>query len=48
MQFEGYDPCLYMRIGINHIPYEIVEFFNSRYPVIVGGLIPSESALGYV
>jgi ribosome biogenesis protein BMS1 len=48
VQFEGFRPGLYVRIEISHIPYEMVEFFNPRYPVIVGGLMPSESALGYV
>jgi ribosome biogenesis protein BMS1 len=40
VQFEGFRPGLYVRIEMSHIPYKMVEFFNSRSPVIASGLIP--------
>ena len=30
------------------IPCEFVEYFDPRYPVIVGGVLPGEGRLGYV
>ncbi len=48
VQFEGFRPGAYVRIEISHVPYEMVEYFNPKFPVIVGGLLASESDVGYI
>jgi len=48
VRLEGYRPGLYVRIEMENIPAELVENFNPHYPLIVGGLLPSEEAMGYV
>lgn len=30
------------------MPCEFVEYFDPRYPVIVGGVLPGEGRLGYI
>ena len=48
VQLEGFSPGSYVRVELGHIPYELVEYFSPKYPLILGGLLPSESALGYI
>ena len=48
VQFEGFRPGLYVRIEISSLPHELIDNFDPHYPVICGGLLPNESAMGYV
>ncbi|CAG7975408.1 unnamed protein product [Penicillium olsonii] len=45
---EGYKAGTYARIVLEKVPYEFVSKFNPRFPLIVGGLSPTEDRFGYV
>lgn len=45
---EGYVPGTYVRIEFLSIPAELIEHFDARYPLVVGGLLPAEERMGYV
>ncbi|KAJ5217075.1 ribosome biogenesis protein [Penicillium chermesinum] len=45
---EGYKAGTYARIVLENVPCEFVEKFNPRFPIIVGGLSPTEDRFGYV
>ncbi|KAL4909989.1 hypothetical protein BDW74DRAFT_144170 [Aspergillus multicolor] len=45
---EGYRAGTYARIVLEKVPCEFATKFNPRYPVIVGGLAPTEDRFGYV
>ncbi|PVV03221.1 hypothetical protein BB560_002306 [Smittium megazygosporum] len=45
---EGFLPGQYVRIKVENVPCELVEFFNPNYPIILGGLLPSETKFGFV
>jgi ribosome biogenesis protein BMS1 len=45
---EGYRAGTYARIVLEKVPYEFSTKFDPRFPVIVGGLSPTEERFGYV
>lgn len=45
---EGFKAGTYARIVLENVPYEFAERFNPRFPVIVGGLAPTEDRFGYL
>ncbi|KAI5291796.1 Glycoside hydrolase 2 (Mannanase, beta-galactosidase) [Ascosphaera aggregata] len=45
---EGYRAGTYARIVLENVPYEFSHNFNPRFPVLVGGLAPTEDRFGYV
>ncbi|KAL2008586.1 hypothetical protein VTN00DRAFT_6780 [Thermoascus crustaceus] len=45
---EGYKAGTYARIVLEKVPYEFVAKFNPRFPIIVGGLAPTEERFGFV
>jgi ribosome biogenesis protein BMS1 len=45
---EGFKAGTYARIVLEKVPYEFARSFNPRYPVIVGGLAPTEDRFGFV
>ena len=47
-QLEGFPAGCYVRMEIKGIPYELVEKFDPRQPLIVGGLSPGEEQLSYL
>jgi ribosome biogenesis protein BMS1 len=47
-QIEGYRPGTYVRLEIENVPCELVENFDPRYPIIVGGLLAAEERFGYL
>ncbi|KAI8927930.1 hypothetical protein BC831DRAFT_503643 [Entophlyctis helioformis] len=47
-QIEGYRAGTYVRIVLDNMPCEFSVNFNSDYPVIVGGLLPTEQTFGFV
>lgn len=47
-QLEGYVVGCYVRMEIKGIPCELIENFEPRQPLIVGGLSPGEEQLSYV
>ncbi len=47
-RYEGFRQGLYVRIHLKGVPQEFLENFSSNRPVIVGGLLPSETAMGFI
>lgn len=45
---EGYRPGTYVRIELDDVPCELVEYFNPANPIIVGGLLPAEERFGFI
>ncbi|KAN0071157.1 Protein of unknown function (DUF663) domain containing protein [Elaphomyces granulatus] len=45
---EGYRAGTYARIVLEKVPCEFATKFNPRFPVIIGGLSPTEERVGYV
>ncbi|KAG5299934.1 GTP binding protein Bms1 [Histoplasma capsulatum G186AR] len=45
---EGYKAGTYARIVLENVPCEFSTRFNPRFPVIVGGLAPTEDRFGFV
>lgn len=45
---EGYKAGSYVRLVFENVPKEFVENFDSRVPIIVGGLLPTELKFGIV
>lgn len=47
-QIEGYRSGMYVRLEIDNVPCELVENFDPKFPIIVGGLLAEEERFGYV
>lgn len=45
---EGFRPGNYVRIVIDRFPCEFINTFSPLYPIVLGGVLPSESALGHL
>ena len=45
---EGFKAGTYARIVLENVPYEFASKFSPRFPLIVGGLAPTEDRFGYV
>ena len=45
---EGFKAGTYARIVLENVPYEFSKTFDPRFPVIIGGLAPTEERFGYV
>ncbi|KAJ9629511.1 Glycoside hydrolase 2 (Mannanase, beta-galactosidase) [Taxawa tesnikishii (nom. ined.)] len=48
VRVEGYKAGTYARITLEAVPYEFSENFNPRYPILIGGLAPTEERFGFV
>ncbi|KAF2816912.1 DUF663-domain-containing protein [Mytilinidion resinicola] len=48
IRVEGHKAGTYARIVLEQVPYEFSANFNPRYPIIVGGLTPTEERFGFV
>ena len=48
VRVEGYKAGTYARIVLESVPYEFAASFNTRFPVIIGGLTPTEDRFGFV
>ncbi|MCJ1478091.1 Glycoside hydrolase 2 (Mannanase, beta-galactosidase) [Lambiella insularis] len=48
IRVEGHKAGTYARIVLENVPCEFTESFNPRYPIIVGGLAPTEERFGFV
>ncbi|KAL9115160.1 MAG: hypothetical protein Q9227_000954 [Pyrenula ochraceoflavens] len=45
---EGFKAGTYARLVLENVPCEFAAMFNPRYPVIIGGLAPTEDRFGFV
>ncbi|KAM0724200.1 hypothetical protein Q7P37_000082 [Cladosporium fusiforme] len=45
---EGYKAGTYARLVLQNVPSEFIENYNPRYPLLVGGLQPTEERMGFV
>lgn len=48
VRVEGHKAGTYARIVLENVPYEFSAHFNPRFPVLIGGLTPTEERFGYV
>ncbi|KAF2279347.1 DUF663-domain-containing protein [Westerdykella ornata] len=48
VRVEGHKAGTYARIVLEKVPYEFSVNFNPRFPIIIGGLTPTEERFGYV
>uniref|UniRef100_A0A8C1CSY5 BMS1 ribosome biogenesis factor n=1 Tax=Cyprinus carpio carpio TaxID=630221 RepID=A0A8C1CSY5_CYPCA len=48
VQYEGFRPGMYVRVEIPALPCEFVTNFDPHYPIVLGGLGPSEGNVGYL
>ena len=48
LRIEGYKAGSYVRVVFEDVPMEFIESFNPRFPVIMGGLLPTEQKFGIV
>ncbi len=48
VRVEGYKAGTYARIVLENVPFEFAATFNPRFPVIIGGLAPTEDRFGFV
>jgi len=47
-ELEGHPAGSYVRAEVEGIPYEFIEYSDSSYPIIIGGLNPQEDVIGFV
>ncbi|KIY31115.1 ribosome biogenesis protein BMS1 [Cryptococcus gattii E566] len=47
-QIEGYRSGMYVRLEIEGVPCELIENFDPRFPIIVGGLLAAEERFGFI
>ena len=45
---EGFKAGTYARLVLDSVPYEFARAFNPKFPVIIGGLAPTEDRFGFV
>lgn len=48
IRVEGHKAGTYARIELTQVPYEFSANFNPRFPVVIGGLTPTEERFGFV
>lgn len=46
LQLEGFRNGLYVRIEFSGVPYEFVEYYDPKNPLLLGGLLSHEHTLG--
>ena len=48
LKLEGFRPGLYVRVEVDSVPCEFVQYFNPCAPLVIGGLTNMEENVGYV
>lgn len=47
-KIEGFRSGCYVRVVIDHIPYEFIDSFDPKFPVVMGSLLASEDRFGFL
>ena len=47
-QHEGFRQGLYVRILLRRVAHEFTANFRAQLPVVLGGLLPHETAMGFI
>ncbi|XP_020248969.1 ribosome biogenesis protein BMS1 homolog isoform X1 [Asparagus officinalis] len=48
VEVEGFRTGTYLRLEVHDVPFEMVEHFDPRHPVLVGGISLGEENVGYM
>ena len=48
IRVEGHKAGTYARLVLENVPYEFCAKFNPRFPILIGGLTPTEDRFGFV
>ncbi|MCO5606331.1 hypothetical protein L7F22_060518 [Adiantum nelumboides] len=48
IKMEGFKVGVYVRLELHGIPCEMVQHFDPRHPLVVGGIGPLEEGVGYI
>ncbi|XP_020087257.1 ribosome biogenesis protein bms1-like isoform X1 [Ananas comosus] len=48
IEVEGFQTGTYLRLEVHNVPFELVEHFDPRHPILVGGTGLGEEAFGYM
>lgn len=48
VRVEGHKAGTYARVVLENVPYEFATTFNPRFPILIGGLAPTEDRFGFV
>ncbi|MCO5549447.1 hypothetical protein L7F22_002918 [Adiantum nelumboides] len=48
INMEGFKVGVYVRLELHGIPCEMVQHFDPRHPLVVGGIGPLEEGVGYI
>lgn len=48
VEVEGFRTGTYLRLEVHDVPFELVEHFDPRHPVLVGGIGLGEENVGYM
>lgn len=48
LELEGFRTGTYLRLEIHNVPFEMVEHFDPRHPILVGGIGLGEENVGYM
>ncbi|KAK9153091.1 hypothetical protein Sjap_000571 [Stephania japonica] len=48
IEMEGFRTGTYVRLEVHDVPFEMVEYFDSCYPILVGGIGLGEDNVGFM
>lgn len=48
IEIEGFRTGTYVRLEIQAVPFEMVEYFDPSHPILVGGISLAEENVGYM
>lgn len=48
VKIEGYQAGSYVKLTFEKLPMEFIKNFDPKYPIIIGGLLPTEERFGFM